>query len=108
MLLTIVTLWLLLRIVAHPNEKKWPWLAAACAYASMHALGLGLATAGGTAAVLLVVLIGTRLRKLDKFAGQQRNLATAFAVLIVLTAAHGLCMLLLITPHDRHVDLVYR
>ena len=108
MLLTIVTLWLLLRIVAHPNEKKWPWLAAVCAYASMHALGLGLATAGGTAVVLLVLLIGTRLRKLDKFAGQQRNLATAFAVLIVLTVAHGLCMLLLVTPHDRHIDLVYR
>ena len=28
-LLTIVTLWLLVCIVAHPNEKKWPWLAAA-------------------------------------------------------------------------------
>jgi hypothetical protein len=108
MLLTIVTLWLLLRIVEHPNEKKWPWLAAACGYASMHALGLGFVTACGTAAVLLLLLIGTLLRKLDKFAGQQRNLTAAFAVLIALTAAHGLCMLLLITPHDRHVDHAYR
>ena len=100
MLLTIMTLCLLLRIVRHPNEKKWPWLAAACGYASMHVLGLGFVTACGTAAVLLVLSIGTLLCKLDRFAGQRRNLIASFAVLIVLTAAHGLCMLLLVTPHE--------
>ena len=107
-LLTIVTLWSLVCIVAHPNEKKWPWLAAAGSYASMHALGLGLATAGGTAAVLLFLVIGTRLHKLDKFAGQQRNLAAALVGLILLTVAHGLCMWLLVTPHDRHLHHAYR
>jgi hypothetical protein len=107
MLLTILTLWLLLHMVEHPKEKKWPWLTAAVSYASMHALGLGFATVCGTGAVLLILLIGTFLRKLDRFANQQRNLTAAFAILVILTTAHGLCMLMLVTPHDPHHDLAY-
>ena len=107
MLLTITTLWLLLHIVEHPKEKKWPWITAAVSYASLHALGLGFATVCGTAAVLLVLLIATFSRKLDRFAGQQCNLTAAFAVLVILATAHGLCMLMLVRPRDPHHDLAY-
>jgi hypothetical protein len=49
LLLSVLALMSLVQMAQHPSETKWSWLAAAAAYASLHFLGLGMATVAATA-----------------------------------------------------------
>ena len=82
----------LLKAVRSPERVRWPWCAAASAYASMHALGLGLATVAATATALAGLVV---LRRRE--AGGNRNSTAAVAVLLMLGIGHALLMLAL-TP----------
>lgn len=52
LLCSVLALISLIQMAQRPAEKIWPWLAAGAAYASLHCLGLGIATVAATAAVL--------------------------------------------------------
>ncbi|HEV2841310.1 MAG TPA: hypothetical protein VGW39_08305 [Chthoniobacterales bacterium] len=60
LLCTVIAWMSLIQMVRRPAEKLWPWLAAGTAYASLHFIGLGLATVGATAAALAGIWVGTR------------------------------------------------
>src|SRR4051794_4346139 len=92
-----VTLWFVVQIAVHPGRRRYHLGAALCAYATMHVLGLGFTTAVATAAVLLALLIA--IARGASPPAHRRSLMMAFAVLIVFTLGHALCMLLLVGPH---------
>jgi hypothetical protein len=50
LLFSVTALLSLVQMARYPTAAIWPWLAAAAAYASLHFLGLGLATVAATAA----------------------------------------------------------
>lgn len=62
LLFSVIALMSLVQMVRRPAEIRWPWFAAGAAYASLHCLGLGIATVAGTAAVLTGLWLGTRHR----------------------------------------------
>jgi hypothetical protein len=60
LLFTVMALLSLVQMARRPGETLWPWLAAGSAYASLHCLGLGMATVAATAAALAGVWLWTR------------------------------------------------
>lgn len=60
LLFTVMALLSLVQMARRPAEGLWPWLAAGAAYASLHCLGLGIATVAATAAALAGIWLGTR------------------------------------------------
>ena len=52
LLFSVLALLCLVRMAQSPEETKWPWLAPAAAYVSLHFLGLGIATVAATAAAM--------------------------------------------------------
>jgi hypothetical protein len=89
LLLTILTLAALLQAAVAPDESRWRWLAAGAAYASLHFLGLGLATVAATA-VVLAADIARRWRS-----GRRSKDLIPLATLVLVTALHGIVMLTL-------------
>jgi hypothetical protein len=57
LLFSLVALLSLLQIVQRPAERRWPWIAAAAAYASLHFLGLGIATVFATIITMIGILV---------------------------------------------------
>jgi hypothetical protein len=87
--LTVGALAALAQIALGSERRRWIWIAAACAYGSMHATGLGLATVGATGVVFLL------LRNADYTKSRpviRRQLTIALTVMIVLATIHGACM----------------
>jgi hypothetical protein len=62
LLFTVMALLSLVQMARRPAEILWPWLATGSAYASLHCLGLGIATVTATAAALSGIWLGTRHR----------------------------------------------
>jgi hypothetical protein len=62
LLFTLLALLSLILIVSRPAQKGWPWLAAASAYASLHFLGLGIATVVATILTMLGIHLARRSR----------------------------------------------
>lgn len=91
LLLGTAALLSLIETVRRPAERRWPWYAAAAAYASLQVLGLGLATAATTAAILAAIAWMDRQRA----AASCRNRLHALATLAVFTMIHGLVMVAL-------------
>jgi hypothetical protein len=89
MLLTVAALAAVVQIAGDSKRLGWIWIAAACAYGSMHATGLGLATVGATGVAFLLLRSSdyTKTRPLTR-----RHLAAALAIMFVLAAFHGACM----------------
>jgi hypothetical protein len=89
LLFSMIALLALVQMAASPGQTLWPWVAAGAAYASLHFLGLGLATVAATVAVLAGTWFGTPHRT--------SSYASKFAVpllsMIALTALHGVLML---------------
>ena len=56
LLLTVAALAALVQIAGGSTRVCWIWMAAACAYGSMHASGLGIATVGATGVACLLLL----------------------------------------------------
>jgi hypothetical protein len=62
LLFTVMALLSLVQMARRPGEILWPWLAAGAAYASLHCLGLGIATVAATAVSLGGMWLGSRHR----------------------------------------------
>ena len=77
----------LIRLIHRPGESQWAWLAAGAAYASLHFLGLGVATAAATAATL----IGLKfcLRRDKPFV---REMTAPLLVLVAMATMHAIAM----------------
>jgi hypothetical protein len=60
LLFSLLALLSLVRMIQRPAEKRWPWLAAAAAYGSLHFLGLGIATAVATATTMFGIQLARR------------------------------------------------
>lgn len=93
MILTVGAIFALVRFVHEPERMRWIWLTAGLSYASMHVMGLGLATGAAVAAVLLILWFGAVFKKLNGFSGARRNIEVALAILSLLSVTHALVML---------------
>ena len=89
LLFTMISLLALVQMARHPAKTLWPWLAAGAAYASLHFLGLGIATVAATAATLAGIWFGTRHRA----SSDAPQLTVPLLGMIALTALHGVLML---------------
>lgn len=98
MLLSALALFSLLKLIQEPAKKRWIWASAIFAYASMHAIGLGLATVVATSVILTVLLIGIGQGKFEPFRSNKRTIALALSLLLTVSLAHALCMILLNGP----------
>ena len=92
MILALALATALTRLPAARHKDKSIYMIAACAYASMHVLGLGLALVVATLAVFLTIILGTRIGGFDSFRSHTKALAIASVVLLALAGAHTACM----------------
>jgi hypothetical protein len=88
LLFSLVALLSLLRIVQRPAERRWPWIAAAAAYASLHFLGLGIATVVATIITMIGILVARRPG--DGFRGAK--VATPLLTFALLATLHAIAM----------------
>jgi hypothetical protein len=88
LLFSLCALMSLVRMAQCPAETKWPWFAAAAAYASLHFLGLGLATVGATAAAM----IGIYLVRRRGLPSQAARITTPLLSLVAITTLHAIAM----------------
>lgn len=98
MVLFVITLRILIEAVERPHQKRWIWMAVIAAYGSMHCYGLGAITAAATAAVMGLIVIGTRLGKLPQFAKLSRTWLSGLLVLLLLSGLHLAAMKILQEP----------
>jgi hypothetical protein len=89
LLFTLIALLSLILIVSRPAEKAWPWLAAAWAYASLHFLGLGIATVVATVLTMLGIHLARRSSPRSPPAGK---MAAPLWTLAVLAGIHAIAM----------------
>jgi hypothetical protein len=88
-----IALLALVRFAAHPEERRWIWIAAGFAYASMHCLGLGAITVAATLLVFCFFLAGIYQGRFAGMARNRRTLQIASGMLIGLATLHGVAML---------------
>jgi hypothetical protein len=88
LLFSVLALLSLVRMTQYPAETKWPWLAAAAAYLSVHSLGLGIATVAATA----VAMTGVWLARRRASAVPNIKIAKPLLSLLGITALHGVAM----------------
>jgi len=89
LLFTVLALLSLIQMAHRPGETLWPWLAAGSAYASLHCLGLGIATVAATAAALTGNWLGTRHRP----APALPKISVPLLCMIVIAGLHAIFML---------------
>jgi hypothetical protein len=89
LLFTVLGLLSLVQTVRRPGESLWPWLAAGASYASLHFLGLGIATVAATAATLAGIWLGTRRR----VSSDDSKIILPLLSMIALTTLHAAVML---------------
>src|ERR1044071_6978147 len=90
LLLTVAALAALVQIARGSTRVGWIWMAAGCAYGSMHASGLRIATVGATG-VACWLLASSDYIKIQA-PTRRRHLAAALAIMVVFAAIHGACM----------------
>ncbi|MCA1658202.1 MAG: hypothetical protein LC627_02765, partial [Verrucomicrobiaceae bacterium] len=88
-----IALLALVRFATDPAERRWIWIAAGSAYASIHCLGLGSVTIGATILIFCFFLAGIYRGRFPSLAQSRRTLQIALATLIGLATLHGLAML---------------
>lgn len=98
LLLTMAALAALVEIAGGSTRVCWIWMAVACAYASMHVSGLGIATVGGTGVACLLLLSSDYFK--IQAPTRRRQLAVALAIMVVFAAIHGACMYWMPTADD--------
>lgn len=89
LLFTMISVLALVQTACHPAKTLWPWVAAGAAYASLHFLGLGIATVTATAAALAGIWFATQHRA----SSHASKLTVPLLSMIALTALHGVLML---------------
>src|SRR2546421_3451441 len=88
LLFSLVALLSVVAIVQHPTERRWPWLAAAAAYASLHFFGLGIATV----VVTVATMIGIHVARRPRSRSPDAKMAVPLVTLAVLAALHAIPM----------------
>lgn len=88
LLCSVIALLSLVRMTQRPSEAKWPWLAAAAAYASLHFLGLGIATVAATA----VTMVGIWWVRRNNPSSPAAKIAAPLFSLLVMATLHAIAM----------------
>lgn len=89
LLFTVIALLSLVQMVRHSGQIFWPWIAAGASYASLHFLGLGIATVTGTAAVLAGIWLQARHRGSPL---KPRHITVPLFSMLALTTLHAVIM----------------
>jgi hypothetical protein len=89
LLFSVMALLSLVQMARRPAEILWPWLATGSAYASLHCLGLGIATVAATAAVLAGMWLETRHRA----SSEASKITAPLLSMIAVAAVHAAVML---------------
>ncbi len=100
LLFTVMALLSLIQMAHRPAETRWPWLAAGAAYASLHSLGLGIATVAATPAVLGGTWLAIRRRP----APALPKISVPLLSMITVTSIHSVVMLMYPQPTERVVS----
>jgi len=98
-ILTTFALRALVGVVSEAAAKRWIWISAIAAYASLHTSGLGLASAAATLGTLLLFLFLTFQSEsgvFDSLRLHRRSLIAASSALALMTLIHACCMWLLV------------
>ena len=96
LLFTVMALLSLVQMARRPAEILWPWLATGSAYASLHCLGLGLATVAATAAALAGIWRVTRRRPIPAVP----KISVPLLCLIAIATLHAIFMLKFTRPAE--------
>jgi hypothetical protein len=96
LLFTVMALLSLVHMARRPGETLWPWLAAGSAYASLHCLGLGIATVAATVAALAGIWLGARYRPNPALP----KISAPLLYLIAIAGLHATVMLKLTRPAE--------
>jgi hypothetical protein len=102
--LLMLALYSVAKLSVSPDERPWPWLAAAAAYASMHVSGLGFATVVAVNAVFSVVLLTSFKGRSPLLPATRNRIALALLSLACFAAAHGWAMIHLLRDHHTSAD----
>jgi hypothetical protein len=89
LLCTLIALLSLVQMGRRPDKILWPWLAAGASYASLHFLGLGIATMTATASVMSGIWLATR----GTATSDTSKIFLPLLSMVALTTLHGLAML---------------
>jgi hypothetical protein len=94
--LLVLALHSVLRFIASPDKRRWPWVAALAAYGSMHVSGLGLVAVVAVAVVFGGILLVAVRSPSSVYHAQRKNMARALITMLCLSAAHGSAMFYLL------------
>ena len=89
LLFSVVALMSLVQVARHPDKKEWPWFAAGAAYASLHFLGLGIATVAATATGMAGVQWSLRRRT----SAHPSTLTAPLSSLLAIAVLHAVVIL---------------
>jgi len=89
----LVAMYSAVKVAAAPEQKRWPWIAAAAACASMQAFGLGLVTVAAVAAVFCGILFLAMGSPSTIYGPHRKRIATALVAMLCVAAVHGWAML---------------
>jgi hypothetical protein len=101
--LLVLALYSGLRVIACPDKRWWPWIAALAAYGSMHVFGLGVVAVAAVAMVFAGILLVAVWCSSTVYQPQRKNIASALITMLCLSAAHGWAMLYLLPAHESFV-----
>jgi hypothetical protein len=91
----LVALYSVVRLVADPEQARWPWIAAAAACLSLQVSGLGMITIVSVGAVLSGILVLAARRPASVYRRSQKRIALALCSMLLVAAVHGWAMLYL-------------
>lgn len=99
--LTAFSLYALTRMAVSQQKARWAWIAATASYASLHALGLGLATIAAVAVLLGAVLLLDARMPTSGYRAHRRSIGTALLALVCVSLVHAWAMkhLLAVDPN---------
>lgn len=103
LVLLILALHSALRVIACPDKRRWPWIAALAAYGSMHVSGLGLVAVAAVVVVFAGILAVAARSPSTVYQPARKNIASALITMLCLSAVHGWAMLYLLPAHESFV-----
>jgi hypothetical protein len=89
----LVALSSVVRLAGHPEQARWPWMAAAAACLSLQVSGLGMITVVAVSAVLSGFLVVAARRPASVYRRAQKRIALALSAMLLVGAVHGWAML---------------
>jgi hypothetical protein len=89
----LLVLFAVLRVVTHPELKRWPWIAALAAAGSIHVSGMGLVAVAAVAAVFAGILLIAARSPSTTYHAARKRIAGALITMLGLAVVHGWAML---------------